>query len=117
MVCDFSAIKWKVFKSASYSDARIFYGYLVSIKGIMFKQQDVCKAGAGGRYEKFRIPASIITKSGSIVLTVEAQYGKGGDWDSSDIFMRRSVDNGNTLGDPVRLLSHVEFGAQLITLL
>ena len=91
-------------------DTKIFDEYLVVVKRVMLKQQDVFKVGAYGKYQKFRIPTIITTKKGSILITVEARYGKGGDWDSSDILMRKSVDNGSAFGDPVRLLSHVDFG-------
>ena len=75
----------------------------------MFEQQDVFNIGSWGRYGKFRIPGIVVTKMGSVLLTVEARYGTGADWDNSDILMRKSVDDGNTFQDPTLLLSHVDF--------
>ena len=76
---------------------------------MMFEEQDVFNIGSWGRYGKFRIPGIVVTKMGSVLLTVEARYGSGADWDNSDILMRKSVDDGDTFEDPVLLLSHVDF--------
>lgn len=75
----------------------------------MFEQQDVFKIGNWGRYGKFRIPGIVVTKMGSVLLTVEARYSSGADWDNSDILMRKSIDDGNTFQDPTLLLSHTNF--------
>src|SRR6185437_15646561 len=66
---------------------------------------DLWRAGEGG-YKLYRIPGIVITARGTILAYAEARRYTGGDWDTTDIVMRRSADNGKTFS-PQRVIAHV----------
>ena len=62
----------------------------------MFDKTHLFEAQTQG-YRTYRIPAILCTKSGVLIATAEARRGKGGDWDSNDVVVRRSDDGGGNL--------------------
>ncbi|MDB5295780.1 MAG: nedA [Phycisphaerales bacterium] len=50
-----------------------------------------------------RIPGLVVTDKGTLVAYCEARRGKGGDWDPTEILVRRSGDGGRTWDGPSRL--------------
>ena len=54
------------------------------------------------RYDRHRIPGMIVTKKGTILAYNEAREA-GDDWAMMDILMQRSVDNGKTFGEFIKL--------------
>ena len=54
------------------------------------------------KYERHRIPGMIVTKKGTILAYNEAREA-GDDWAMMDILMQRSVDNGKTFGEFIKL--------------
>lgn len=61
-------------------------------------QQDLYVSGEGG-YARYRIPALLTTKSGTILAFAEARKHTGKDSDQIDLFLKRSTDGGKTFGD------------------
>src|SRR5687768_6152404 len=55
---------------------------------------DLFTAGDGG-YKLFHIPGIVVTAKGTVIAWCEARK-KGGDWDSIEILVRRSTDEGKT---------------------
>ena len=53
-------------------------------------------------YARFRIPGIVTTAHGTLLAYCEARRGDS-DWADIDILMRRSIDGGQTFGDPVVL--------------
>jgi len=53
-------------------------------------------------YKIYHIPGIVVTAKGTVLAWCEARK-KGGDWDAIDVLMRRSVDNGKTFGEPVKI--------------
>jgi sialidase-1 len=47
-------------------------------------------------YHIYRIPCLAATERGTLIASVEARRGVGGDWDTSDIVFRRSLDLGKS---------------------
>ncbi len=66
----------------------------------MFINKVLYKTGDHGFYT-FRIPALVATRAGSLLAFCEARRGLGGDWDPSQILLRRSTDGGETWGEPI----------------
>ena len=76
---------------------------------MLFERQDLFSRGVGG-YTMYRIPGICVTPRGVVLAHAEARYGKGSDWDASDIVMRRSRDAGKTWEPQRKLLDHADFG-------
>lgn len=75
----------------------------------MLEKQDLFRAGEYG-YHNCRIPTLVVSPGGALVATVEARRGHGGDYDDSDLCMRRSTDGGMTWGAPTVLASNADYG-------
>lgn len=69
------------------------------------KKTALWQAGQGG-YKFYRIPGIVVTARGTVLAYAEARRYTGGDWDTIDIVMRRSTDNGRTFS-PQRVIAHV----------
>lgn len=54
-------------------------------------------------YKLHRIPGIIVTSRGTVIIYNEARREGQSDFDTIDIFMQRSVDCGNTFGEPIML--------------
>src|SRR5437762_13040473 len=55
----------------------------------------VFEAGADG-YALYRIPAIVVTAKGTVLVFCEARKTGKSDWDTIDIYLRRSTDGGKT---------------------
>jgi hypothetical protein len=67
----------------------------------VFERTDIFTAGREG-YALYRIPGLVVTAKGTLFAYCEARK-LGGDWDGSDILIRRSTDGGRTWSPPARL--------------
>jgi sialidase-1 len=56
-------------------------------------------------YKMYRIPGIVITKAGTILAYTEARRHTGSDWDTIDIVLRRSTDDGKTFS-PQQVIAH-----------
>ena len=72
-------------------------------------KQDLFEARSHG-YRTCRIPAVAATGSDTVLVTAEARTGQGGDFDDSDVLLRRSIDGGKTFGSVVKMVDHRTFG-------
>jgi sialidase-1 len=70
--------------------------------GPAFERIDLFTAGRDG-YSLFRIPGLVVTAKGTLLAYCEARKGGGGDWDGTDILVRRSTDGGKTWSRPAKL--------------
>jgi len=61
----------------------------------MRDKTDLFKAGTGG-YALYRIPGIVVTARGMALAYCEARRTGKNDWDTIDIYLRRSVDGGRT---------------------
>jgi sialidase-1 len=59
-------------------------------------------AGKGG-YKLYRIPGIVVTRKGALLAYCEARKTGKSDWDTIDIMLRRSVDNGRTWDGPRKI--------------
>ena len=62
---------------------------------------DLFKAGEGG-YKQQHIPGVVVTAKGTVLAWCEARR-KGGDWDSIDVLLRRSTDDGKTWSEAQKI--------------
>ena len=62
---------------------------------------DLFEAGQGG-YQLYHIPGIVVTAKGTVLAWCEARQ-KGGDWDQTDILLRRSTDSGKLWSEPKRI--------------
>lgn len=62
---------------------------------------DLFEAGKGG-YALYHIPGVAVTARGTVLAWCEARQ-KGGDWDTIDIVLRRSTDDGLTWSEPKKI--------------
>ena len=62
-------------------------------------------AGDDGR-KLYRIPGIIVTHRGTILAYAEGRRNTGGDWDTIDIVLRRSTDDGATFS-PLRAIGQI----------
>lgn len=62
------------------------------------EKQTLWKAKEGG-YRLYRIPGLIVTKAGTLLAYAEARRNTGSDWDTIDLVMRRSTDQGKTFSE------------------
>ena len=76
----------------------------------LFSVETLFTAGDDG-YAKFRIPGVCVTPGGIALAHTEARRGRGGDWDDSDLLMRRSEDGGQTWGAASVLVRGADYGA------
>jgi sialidase-1 len=65
------------------------------------EKMDLFVAGEGG-YARYHIPGLVVTAKGTVLAWCEARK-QGGDWDSIDILLRRSTDDGKTWGAPQKI--------------
>ena len=56
---------------------------------------DVFEGGTDG-YKQYRIPGLIVTAKGTVLAYCEGRKTGKGDWDSIDLFLRRSLDGGKS---------------------
>lgn len=75
----------------------------------ILEKQNLFEAGSGG-YFIDRVPGLLVTRSGAVLATVEARRGRGGDWDSNDVLLRRSIDQGRTWQQPRLVASSQTYG-------
>lgn len=61
-------------------------------------------------YHNYRVPGILRAPGGAILVTAEARRGGGGDWDSNDILLRRSLDHGATWAAPQVVVDHAHYG-------
>ncbi len=64
----------------------------------------------GGEYASMRIPALVVTKSGTLLAFCEGRIGTASDWADMDLLMSRSTDEGKTWESQV-VLARRERGA------
>jgi sialidase-1 len=62
-------------------------------------------AGDDGR-KLYRIPGIVVTHRGTILTYAEGRRNTGGDWDTIDIVLRRSTDEGATFS-PLRVIGQI----------
>lgn len=62
-------------------------------------------------YHNYRVPGILCSPKGVILATAEARRGGGGDWDSNDILLRRSLDHGATWEARQVVVDHARYGA------
>jgi sialidase-1 len=55
----------------------------------------VFEGGVGG-YKQYRIPGMVVTAKGTVLAYCEGRKTGKGDWDTIDLFLRRSLDGGKT---------------------
>ena len=72
----------------------------------LFEQQALFISGQGG-YVRYRIPALVVSRQGSILAFCEARKFTGRDSDQIDLFLRRSHDGGRTF-DQVQVVATEE---------
>ena len=60
-----------------------------------FEKVDVFEGGTDG-YKQYRIPGLVVTAKGTVLAYCEGRKTGKGDWDSIDLFLRRSLDGGKT---------------------
>ena len=75
----------------------------------MMHQQDLFEARAHG-YWTCRIPGIVALPDGTVLASVEARRGRGGDYDDIDVLVRRSTDGGRTFAAPVKVVDHATYG-------
>ena len=74
-----------------------------------FEVDNLFTAGEHG-YTNFRIPGVCVTPGGAVLVHSEARRGRGGDWDDSDLLMRRSEDGGRSWGAAAPLVRGATYG-------
>lgn len=85
--------------------ASLLWPPMTSIGGEpLLEKSDLFVAGQDG-YALYHIPGLVVTEKGTVLVCCEARK-KGSDWDSIDILLRRSTDDGRTFS-PARRLAHV----------
>lgn len=62
------------------------------------EKADLFTAGCGG-YKVYHIPGIAVTARGTVLAWCEARR-QGGDWDSIDLLLRRSTDDGKSWSEP-----------------
>jgi len=68
----------------------------------LLEKMDLFEAGKDD-YKLYRIPGLVVTRSGALLAYCEARKTGKGDWDTIDIMLRRSLDNGRTWDSPRRI--------------
>jgi len=69
----------------------------LSLDGLI--ETTVLESGEHG-YHTFRIPASVVTKNGTVVLLAEGRKGSSSDFAAIDLLSMRSRDGGRTWSEP-----------------
>src|ERR1700738_2650830 len=69
-----------------------------------FSTQELFRRGEG-EYLLYRIPGIIVTKAGTVLAYAEARTSDKGDWNTADILLRRSTDQGKTFSPPRKIAS------------
>ena len=75
----------------------------------MLTKIDLFTARQAG-YHNYRIPSLLVAGASTVLATVEARRGVGGDWDENDLLLRRSTDGGLTWAAPRCLASNAAYG-------
>lgn len=75
----------------------------------MLKKINLFTARQDG-YHNYRVPGIVRSPGGVILATAEARRGGGGDWDSNDILLRRSLDHGVTWEARQVVVDHAAYG-------
>jgi len=75
----------------------------------MLEKMNLFEARKDG-YHNYRVPGIVRSPGGVILATAEARRGGGGDWDSNDILLRRSLDHGVTWGARQVVVDHAAYG-------
>lgn len=75
----------------------------------MIHKTDLFTARTGGYYN-YRVPGILCAPGGTVLATVEARRGGGGDWDGNDVLLRRSQDGGQSWDAPRVIVSHETYG-------
>lgn len=94
--------------------SKTIFGFLLAALAVsrplaaepLFTQANLFAAGEEGR-KTYRIPGMVVTKKGTVLVYCEGRLKTGGDWDTIDIFLRRSTDGGKTFS-PARIVGHVD---------
>jgi len=102
---------------ASYAVAPALFSWLSAYQPSVFaadlSETDVFTAGAEG-YHTYRIPALLVTKSGTLLAICEGRKTGRSDHGDVDLVQKRSKDGGKTWG-PVELI-HEEGGTAKVTI-
>ncbi|MBI3921544.1 MAG: exo-alpha-sialidase [Armatimonadetes bacterium] len=75
----------------------------------LLEKTPLFEARSGG-YHLHRIPGLLVTHRGVVLVTSEARYGVGGDYDCIDVLMRRSLDGGLAWEPPRKLVDYRQYG-------
>ncbi|HEY6401165.1 MAG TPA: sialidase family protein, partial [Blastocatellia bacterium] len=78
------------------------FGQQPSIEKPLLEKMDLFEADKDG-YKLYRIPGLVVTRSGALLAYCEARKTGKSDWDTIDIMLRRSADNGRTWDSPRRI--------------
>jgi sialidase-1 len=68
----------------------------------LLEKIDVFQGGSNG-YQQYRIPGLVVTARGTVLAYGEGRKSGKGDWDTIDLFFRRSTDGGKTWGPTQKL--------------
>lgn len=68
----------------------------------LLEKVDLFRTGEGG-YALYRIPGIVVTAKGAVLAYCEARRTGKSDWDTIDIFLRRSTDGGKTWEAPRKI--------------
>lgn len=89
---------------------RVVHGIVVALLGFavsspccraespLLEKSDLFTAGADA-YAVYRIPGLVVTRQGSVLAYCEARRTGKTDWDTIDIYLRRSSDGGRSFGE------------------
>jgi sialidase-1 len=79
---------------------------LATLSGICaeprLEKADLYQGGAGS-YALYRIPGIVVTAKGTVLAYCEARKTGKSDWDTIDILLRRSTDDGRTFSPPRKI--------------
>src|SRR5262252_10023757 len=78
------------------------FGRQPALEKPLIEKMDLFEAGKDG-YKLYRIPGLVVTRSGALLAYCEARKTGKSDWDTIDIMLRRSLDNGRTWDSPRRI--------------
>ncbi|MDB6121692.1 MAG: Exo-alpha-sialidase, partial [Pedosphaera sp.] len=74
-----------------------FYIFTALGAAPLLEKIDVFEGGSNG-YQQYRIPGIAVTAKGTVLAYCEGRKTGKGDWDTIDLFLRRSTDGGKTWG-------------------
>jgi len=79
------------------------FGRQPALEKPLLEKMDLFEAGKDG-YKLYRIPGLVVTRSGALLAYCEARKTGKSDWDTIDIMLRRSMDNGRTWDGPRKIV-------------